>query len=327
MAQFDEDILLLNESFDSDTTPEWPSSKRSNDWFQRFPVGHQYWGDRPGYLPAHEEVSSRLREYLWRIGDDVVPKPNDSVYLGFDYVCPQTVFTGVHRLQPSEGSPRHEPPDLRDLADLIGGRCIIVLDPFQDESQQLGDFVYHGMPSSARLYSHTSQPWNNSTFAWIEGLGCFGSGTGTSNQLVGIVKQAVDVALGVSTEDDGWEADYADDLINLFQTYGRRVVDEIDSELGNPEKDMEVREETLIQLGSIRHDPSRERRLALLAKYLRADHVRLRLAAGLGLAEINGPLVIKELQHAVINESSPRLQRTLNEIIDKLERQQVCQTT
>ena len=156
----------------------------------------------------------------------------------------------------------------------------------------------------------------------IKGLDSFGSDTSITIEPVNVIRQAVDLALSVPCDDEGWDADFASELNRIIQRFGEAAIEELELELQDGQRAAEIAEEIVFQLGAIEHEPTRNKRFSILGQYLKSNDVRLRHMAALGFAEMNDPLAGDELRQAVSIKPSARLRRNLNRIIEKLERTQ-----
>ena len=125
----------------------------------------------------------------------------------------------------------------------------------------------------------------------------------------------------------GMESDFSRGLEYLIRRHSNDAVAELDRLLEQGQGDQEVREEALLQLGSIEHKPTHHSRLSLLIKYLGSDLVSVRDSAALGIAAIDDPVAIGSLHYAVQVEKSERLRRDLQLVLDQLAATLGCRTS
>ena len=125
----------------------------------------------------------------------------------------------------------------------------------------------------------------------------------------------------------GMESRLSRTLGFLVQRYSNDAVAELDRALLQEDAVLEVREEALLQLGSIEHKPTQRSRLYLLIKHLKSNLVSVRDSAALGIAAMDDPLAIPPLRHAVQVEPSGRLRKDLQLVLDQLMATKGCQIT
>ena len=125
----------------------------------------------------------------------------------------------------------------------------------------------------------------------------------------------------------GMESDFSQGLEYLIGRHSNDAVAELDRLLEQGQGDQEVREEALLQLGSIEHKPTHHSRLSLLIKYLGSDLVSVRDSAALGIAAMDDPVAIGPLHYAVQVEKSERLRRDLQLVLDQLAATLGCRTS
>ncbi len=125
----------------------------------------------------------------------------------------------------------------------------------------------------------------------------------------------------------GMESVFSHTLDSLIRRHSNDAVAELGRILVQGQADLEVREEALLRLGSIEHNPTHQSRLWLLTKHLQSDLVSVRDAAALGIAAMDDPSAIPYLRYAVQVEKSDRLRRDLQLVLDQLVDTRGCQTS
>ena len=216
----------------------------------------------------------------------------------------------------------------------LAGGCAFILEPTQSQTQAWGSPQSLDLSSGDELQGNaTRRPseWIPEWLSVIKVLGSLGSDTRNRfvtnrqiNEGLDQLEDDLDQLMSVANEDEGWEADFADELNELVKKHELKGAERLRQELANGFRNFEVLEETLVQLGSLRHEDTLSSRFSILVEHLRSNNVRLRHAAALGIAESNHASAVKELRIAERLEDSSRLRKKLNQIILELERTQEC---
>lgn len=118
--------------------------------------------------------------------------------------------------------------------------------------------------------------------------------------------------------ESGMESAYSRTLDRLIRRYSNDAVAELRRILRQESGESEVREETLVQLGSMEHNPTHQDRLSLLIMCLGSDHISIRDSASLGIAAMDDPSAIPSLRYAINNEKSDRLRRDFELVLEQL---------
>ena len=125
----------------------------------------------------------------------------------------------------------------------------------------------------------------------------------------------------------GMDSELSFALDSLIKRYSNEAVAELDRILDQDRTRLEVLEETLLQIGSIEHNPTHQSRLMLITKHLlKSPAVSVRDYAALGIAEMDDPEAIPFLRIAIGYENSERLRRDLELVLDQLVATQACRS-
>ena len=116
----------------------------------------------------------------------------------------------------------------------------------------------------------------------------------------------------------GMESSFSRTLDSLIRSYSNDAVVEVERILAHADTSLDVKEECLLQLGAIEHNPTIQSRLSLLIGHLWSEQVGVRDCAALGIASMDDPSAIHPLQHAVKAEASDRLREDLQLVLDQL---------
>ena len=116
----------------------------------------------------------------------------------------------------------------------------------------------------------------------------------------------------------GMESKFSGILDSLIRSYSNDAVVEVERILAQADISLNVREECLLQLGAIEHNPTSQSRLSLLIDHLWSEQIGVRDCAALGIASMDDPSAIHPLQHAVRVEKSDRLRDDLQLVLDQL---------
>ena len=122
----------------------------------------------------------------------------------------------------------------------------------------------------------------------------------------------------------GMESRFSRTLDSIVRSYSNDAMVEMESILAQADISLDVREECLLQLGAIEHNPTSQSRLSLLIDHLWSEQVGVRDSAALGIASMDDPSAIHPLQHAVQVEKSDRLREDLQLVLDQLMATQNC---
>ena len=160
----------------------------------------------------------------------------------------------------------------------------------------------------------------------------FGSDTGLKGHILGRkeIRSAMERAFRDGSQEVfeyGMESVFSRTLDALIRRHSNDAVAELGRILVQEQADLEVKEEALLRLGSIEHNPTHQSRLWLLTKHLQSDLVSVRDAAALGIAAMDDPSAIPYLRYAVQVEKSDRLRRDLQLVLDQLVDTRGCQTS
>ena len=271
--------------------------------------------------------SRRVWEELSRVQEEIF-SADASLYMGVGFFIEAILDADARHLYPQvPTNPTWSlGPRLQSFDKWLPKRCIFVIDPHRGVTHS--GAVFNAPSTKPEPVDHFtrefSKDWNPEWLRMIKGLDSFGSDTSITIEPVDRIRQAVDLALSVPRDEEGWDADFASELNHIVQFFGEAVVEELELELQDGQRNTEVIEEILFQLGTIEHEPTHHKRFSILGQFLKSDNVRFRHMAALGLAEMNHPLAEDELRRALCIEPSSRLRRNLNRIIEKLERTQEC---
>ena len=125
----------------------------------------------------------------------------------------------------------------------------------------------------------------------------------------------------------GMDSELSLALDTLIKRYSNEAVAELDRILDQDRTRLEVLEETLLQIGSIEHNPTHQSRLMLITKHLlKSPAVSVRDYAALGVAEMDDPEAIPFLRLAIRFENSERLRRDLELVLNQLVATQSCRS-
>ena len=118
---------------------------------------------------------------------------------------------------------------------------------------------------------------------------------------------------------DGMESVFSQSLTKITREYGDTCVRSIQRLLTAGEADAEVAGEILRQMGSSENPPTHRSRLKILTDQLHSPDPRIRDGASLGLAAMDDPVAMGDIQKALERESSPRLRGNLILVLDQLQ--------
>ena len=118
---------------------------------------------------------------------------------------------------------------------------------------------------------------------------------------------------------DGMESVFSQHMNSAIGEYGDAAVHAIQRLLSSRKADAETAGEILRQMGSIGDPPTHRSRLNILTDQLKSPDPRIRDAASLGLAALDDPTAIGEVQKALASESSSRLRGNLRLVLDQLQ--------
>ncbi len=116
----------------------------------------------------------------------------------------------------------------------------------------------------------------------------------------------------------GMESMLSRSLHFLIRTYSNDAMVELARVLAHVDMSSDVKEECLLQLGAIDHNPTSQSRLSLLIDHLWSEQIGVRDCAALGIAAMDDPLAIYPLQRAKRLETSDRLRDDLQLVLDQL---------
>jgi hypothetical protein len=272
--------------------------------------------------------SRRVWEDLSRIQEEQTFSSDASLFMGVGFFIEAIPDADTRHLYPQvPTNPLWSlAPRFQSFEKWFPKRCIFVIDPHRGVTHS--GTLFSGPSTKPEPVDHFtrdfSKDWKPEWLRMIKGLDSFGSDTSITIEPVDGIRQAVDLALSVPCGEEGWDADFASELNRVVQFFGEAAVEELEFELQDGQRNTEVIEEVLFQLGTIEHEPTHHKRFLILGQFLKSDSVRFRHMAALGLAEMNDPLAADDLRQAVSIEPSSRLRRNLNRIIEKLERTQEC---
>ena len=117
---------------------------------------------------------------------------------------------------------------------------------------------------------------------------------------------------------DGVESVFSHWLTSAVGKYGDAAVLAIGRLLSLVEDDAEVSGEILRHLGSIEDPRTHRSRLTVLVDKLKSPDPRIRDAASLGLAALDDPEAIADIQEVLDRELSPQLRGNLKLVVDQL---------
>lgn len=129
-----------------------------------------------------------------------------------------------------------------------------------------------------------------------------------------LVREAVDEVFT-----DGMESVFSHRLTRTIEDYGDTAVLAIEKLMGLDQVNVEVAGEILRQLGSMEDPRAHHSRLAILVANLLSPDPRIRDAASLGLAALDDPEAISDIQKALDREPSSLLRRNLKLVMDQLQ--------
>ena len=120
--------------------------------------------------------------------------------------------------------------------------------------------------------------------------------------------------------EDGVESEFSRQLMSLVKRFGNVVIDIISSLIDFQQVNGEVASVALRTLGEMVHPLSRTQRLRLLMTMLSSPSVWVRDGAALGLAWIDDPAAIPDLENAIERETIEELRRDMTAILEHLAR-------
>ena len=118
--------------------------------------------------------------------------------------------------------------------------------------------------------------------------------------------------------EDGMESVFSRNLAVLIKEHKDQAIIFAAEYLESDDFDEEVGAETLRQLGHSKNEPTYMSRLDLLVRGLHHDSAMVRDGAILGLASMDDPGVIAELEEAVKREQDPELRDDMNDVLEQL---------
>ena len=120
------------------------------------------------------------------------------------------------------------------------------------------------------------------------------------------------------TFENGMDSMFAIKLQRIILYYGNVSVIALKYALSSEKADIEIIEESLIQVGNMTDDATHDRRLEFLAHMLKSPHVRVRYAAMVGLESLDDPIVIPDIRDAIASEKSKMLKTNLKLTLKQL---------
>ena len=118
--------------------------------------------------------------------------------------------------------------------------------------------------------------------------------------------------------EDGMESNFSRKLSMLIEEHGDQAIEFSAEYLDSEEADEEVASELLRQLGHSEHMPTYSSRLNLLVCSLKNESSMVRDGAILGLASLDDPRVIPDVEEAVAREEDPELRDDMNDVLEQL---------
>ena len=118
--------------------------------------------------------------------------------------------------------------------------------------------------------------------------------------------------------EDGMESGFSRRLTALVERHGDKAIKFAAGYLESEELDEEVAAETLRQLGHSKHESTYRSRLNLLVQGLSSGSAMVRDGAILGLASMDDPVVISDVEEAVKREQDPELREDMNDVLEQL---------
>ena len=118
--------------------------------------------------------------------------------------------------------------------------------------------------------------------------------------------------------EDGMESNFSRMLAILIEEHKGQAIKFAEEYLDSDDCDEEVAAETLRQLGHSDHKPTYNSRLNLLVRGLKHDSSMVRDGAILGLASMDDPSVIPDVEKAVKREKDPELHDDMDDVLEQL---------
>lgn len=118
--------------------------------------------------------------------------------------------------------------------------------------------------------------------------------------------------------EDGMESDFSRKLSVLIEEHKEQAIKFAAEYMDSEEVDEEVASELLRQLGHCEHIPTYNSRLNLLVRSLKNDSSMVRDGAILGLASLDDPGVIPDVEEAVAGEQDPELRDDMIKVLEQL---------
>lgn len=118
--------------------------------------------------------------------------------------------------------------------------------------------------------------------------------------------------------EDGMESNFSRKLSVLIEEHKEQAIKFAAEYMDSEEVDEEVASELLRQLGHSRHEPTYTSRLVLLVRGLQNKSSMVRDGAILGLASLDDPKVIPDVEEAVVREQDPELRDDMNDVLEQL---------
>lgn len=118
--------------------------------------------------------------------------------------------------------------------------------------------------------------------------------------------------------EDGMESNFSRGLASTIQEHGNAALTVIKDIILNDNTNVDLRCETLIQLGVIDNPSTHNQRLTILTEALGSEDVRVRDAASLALDTMEDASAIPALESALRREQSARMQDNLKAVIRQL---------
>lgn len=118
--------------------------------------------------------------------------------------------------------------------------------------------------------------------------------------------------------EDGMESNFSRKLYVLVEKHKDQAISFAADYLDSEESDEEVASELLRQLGHSEHMPTYNSRLDLLVRSLQDESSMVRDGAILGLASLDDPSVIEQVEEAIANERIPELRDDMIDVLEQL---------
>lgn len=137
---------------------------------------------------------------------------------------------------------------------------------------------------------------------------------------VSLVEEIRQVFLEAREEvfEDGMESNFSRKLSVLVEEHKNQAIEFAAGYMDSEEFDEEVASESLRQLGHSKHMPTYNSRLDLLVCSLQNESSMVRDGAILGLASLDDPGVIPDVEEAVAREQDPELRDDMIKVLEQL---------